>query len=83
MIGYCLGGTLLATTLAYMAANRDDRIKSATFFATMVDFTEAGELCVFIDEEQLAALEEAHERAAAISKAATWRRPSTCCAPTT
>ncbi len=58
VIGYCLGGTLLACTLAYMAAKRDNRIKSATFFVTMVDFAEAGELSVFIDEEQLSALEE-------------------------
>ena len=57
-IGYCLGGTLLATTLAYMAAKRDNRIKSATYFVTMTDFEEAGELGVFIDEEQLNALEE-------------------------
>ena len=58
VIGYCLGGTLLACTLAYMAVKHDDRIRSATFFVTMVDFAEAGELSVFIDEEQLAALEE-------------------------
>src|SRR5262249_11955984 len=58
VIGYCLGGTLLAATLAYMAGKRDKRIKSATFFVTMVDFAEAGELSVFIDEEQLSALEE-------------------------
>jgi len=57
-IGYCLGGTLLASTLAYMAATGDDRIKTATFFVTMMDFAEAGELGVFIDEEQLQALEE-------------------------
>jgi len=56
-IGYCLGGTLLAATLAHMAAKGDDRIKTATFFVTMMDFKEAGELGVFIDEEQLAALE--------------------------
>lgn len=56
-IGYCLGGTLLASTLAYMAAHGDDRIKTATFFVTMMDFREAGELGVFIDEEQLSALE--------------------------
>ncbi len=56
-IGYCLGGTLLAATLAVMAARRDARIKSATFFVTMLDFTDAGEIQVFIDEEQLAALE--------------------------
>ncbi len=57
-IGYCLGGTLLASTLAYMAAHGDDRIKTATFFVTMMDFQEAGELGVFIDEEQLSALED-------------------------
>ena len=57
-IGYCLGGTLLASTLAYMAAKKDDRIKSATFFVTLTDFEDAGELGVFIDEEQLKALEE-------------------------
>src|SRR4051794_7978519 len=53
VIGYCLGGTLLASILAYMAAKRDNRIKSATYFVTMTDFKEAGELSVFIDEEQL------------------------------
>jgi polyhydroxyalkanoate synthase len=57
-IGYCLGGTLLAATLAVMAARGDDRIRSATFFVTMIDFEQAGELSVFIDEEQLTALEE-------------------------
>ncbi|MFN8725348.1 MAG: PHA/PHB synthase family protein [Rhodospirillales bacterium] len=63
IIGYCLGGTLTASTLAYMAVKNDKRIASATFFTTMVDFEEAGELSVFIDEEQLAALEEKmHER---------------------
>jgi polyhydroxyalkanoate synthase len=61
-IGYCLGGTLLGSTLAYMAATGDDRIKSATFFVTMMDFQEAGELGVFIDEEQLQALEEKMNR---------------------
>jgi polyhydroxyalkanoate synthase len=58
VIGYCLGGTLLSATLAYMTAKRDNRIKSATFFVTMVDFAEAGELSVFIDEEQIKSLEE-------------------------
>ena len=57
-IGYCLGGTLLACSLAYMAAKDDDRVKTATFFVTMLDFQEAGELGVFIDEEQLRALED-------------------------
>ena len=62
VIGYCLGGTLLASTLAYMAEKGDKRVKSATFFTTMTDFTEAGELGVFIDEEQLTALEQDMER---------------------
>jgi len=57
-IGYCLGGTLLASTLAYMAAHNDDRITTATYFTTMTDFAEAGELSVFIDEAQLQAIEE-------------------------
>jgi polyhydroxyalkanoate synthase len=59
VVGYCLGGTLLACLVAYLAAtDKDDRIASATFLTTLVDFKEAGELTVFIDEEQLAALEE-------------------------
>ena len=61
-IGYCLGGTLLATTLAWMAVKRDARIKAATFFVTMLDFQESGELGVFIDEEQLKGLEEKMQR---------------------
>jgi polyhydroxyalkanoate synthase len=58
VIGYCLGGTLLASTLAYMATKGDRRIASATYFVTLVDFAEAGELSVFIDEEQLKALDQ-------------------------
>ena len=57
-IGYCIGGTLMATTLAYMAARGDDRIAAITFFTAQVDFTEPGELGVFIDEDQLAGVEE-------------------------
>ena len=56
-IGYCVGGTLLAATLAYMTVDRDHRITSATFFASQVDFTYSGDLKVFADEEQIAALE--------------------------
>ena len=56
-VGYCLGGTLLASTLSYMAAKRDNRIKAATFFVTLVDFKDPGDLGVFIDEEQLSSLE--------------------------
>ncbi len=57
-IGYCLGGTLLGCTLAHMAAKGDGRIKTATFFVSMLDFRESGEINVFIDEEQIQALEE-------------------------
>jgi polyhydroxyalkanoate synthase len=57
-IGYCVGGTLLAVTLAYMAAIKDKRIASATFFTTQVDFSRAGELSVFVDEGQIRSIEE-------------------------
>ncbi len=57
-IGYCVGGTLLAAALALMAQEGDDRIRSVTFFTTQVDFTYAGDLKVFVDEEQVAALEQ-------------------------
>ncbi len=57
-IGYCVGGTLLSIALAYMAAKGDDRVVSATLFAAQVDFTQAGDLKVFVDEEQLVALEK-------------------------
>ncbi|MAU41721.1 MAG: class I poly(R)-hydroxyalkanoic acid synthase [Kordiimonas sp.] len=55
-VGYCIGGTLLTCTLAYLGAQGqlEDRVKSATFFVTQVDFSEAGELTLFVDEEQLA-----------------------------
>ncbi len=69
VIGYCLGGTLLACTLAWMQRRGDDRIKTATFFVTMTDFAEAGELSVFIDEEQLASLEGKMQRAGVLGGA--------------
>jgi polyhydroxyalkanoate synthase subunit PhaC len=57
-IGYCLGGTLLASTLAYLSAKSDERVRSATYFVTLVDFTDVGDMAVFIDEQQLSALEK-------------------------
>lgn len=54
-IGYCIGGTLMSATLAYMKVKGDDRIDTCTFFTTMVDFAEPGQLGVFVDEQQLAA----------------------------
>ncbi len=58
VIGYCLGGTLLACTMAWLAAQKQQRISSATFFVTMIDFERPGELEVFIDEQQISALEK-------------------------
>jgi polyhydroxyalkanoate synthase len=58
VIGYCLGGTLVASTLAYLAEKGDERVATATYFTTLVDFTDPGELGVFIDDAQLASLEE-------------------------
>lgn len=57
-IGYCVGGTLLTATLALHAQKGDKRIKSATFFTTQVDFTHAGDLKVFADQEHIDTLEE-------------------------
>jgi polyhydroxyalkanoate synthase len=56
-MGYCVGGTLLATTLAWLAEKRRVRATSATFLAAQVDFTHAGDLLVFVDEGQISALE--------------------------
>jgi polyhydroxyalkanoate synthase len=57
-IGYCVGGTLLAATLALHAVTGDKRIKTATLFTTQVDFTYAGDLKVFVDEPQILTLEK-------------------------
>ena len=56
-IGYCVGGTLLSITLAYLAAKKQNRVKSATLFAAQVDFKHAGDLMVFVDEERVKQLE--------------------------
>tara|TARA_R110002072_G_scaffold251761_1_gene410639 strand:+ start:399 stop:2222 length:1824 start_codon:yes stop_codon:yes gene_type:complete len=56
-IGYCIGGTLMAATLAYLAAIGEDRIKAVTFFAAQLDFEEAGDLLVFTDEDHIQLVE--------------------------
>ncbi|HSH41156.1 MAG TPA: alpha/beta fold hydrolase, partial [Arenicellales bacterium] len=60
-VGYCIGGTLLATALAYMAARGDKRVASATFLTSLIDFSIPGDLGAFIDEEQVTSLEEKME----------------------
>jgi polyhydroxyalkanoate synthase subunit PhaC len=62
-LGYCVGGTLLACALGYMAATDDTRIRSASFLAAQTDFSKAGDLLVFIDDEQLKALDEVMAKA--------------------
>lgn len=58
-IGYCVGGTLLTAALALMAKQGDNRIRTATFFTTQADFEYAGDLKVFVDEDQIRSLERA------------------------
>lgn len=61
-IGYCIGGTLLAATNAYLATKRTKPIKTSTYFTTMLDFEEPGDLGVFIDELQLDKLDADMEK---------------------
>jgi len=74
VVGYCIGGTLLTAALAYMAAKDDRRINSATFWAAQADFSEAGDLTVFVDDAQLDALQKQMQAAGGVlegSKMAT------------
>lgn len=57
-LGFCIGGTLLSMTLAYLAGMGDKRFNSATFLATLTDFADAGDLTLFIDESQFALLKK-------------------------
>ncbi|MDX1402229.1 MAG: class I poly(R)-hydroxyalkanoic acid synthase, partial [Kiloniellales bacterium] len=57
VLGFCIGGILMVATLAYLAAKKDKRVKSATFLATMVDLKDVGEVSVFVDEEAVENIE--------------------------
>ena len=58
VVGYCIGGTLTAASLGYMAAKNDTRVNAATFLTTQVDFEKAGDLLVYVDEEQIKWIED-------------------------
>jgi len=61
-IGYCIAGTMLSITLAYMAKKNDKSIKSATFFTTIADFSDPGEMGVFLDDDFLRGIDEEVEK---------------------
>ncbi|MEM8771176.1 MAG: class I poly(R)-hydroxyalkanoic acid synthase [Pseudomonadota bacterium] len=65
-IGYCIGGTMLSMALSYMAKTGDNRINSATFFTAQADFSEAGDLLLFVDDEQLDAIEKQMDAAGGV-----------------
>ncbi len=65
-IGYCIGGTMLSTALALMARRGDERIKSATFFTAQADFKESGDLLLFVDDNQLDAIEKQMDAAGGV-----------------
>lgn len=58
LLGFCIGGILLTTTLSYLAAKGDKRVNSATLLATMINLTDCGEMSVFVDDEQLCSLDK-------------------------
>ncbi|WP_409418326.1 class I poly(R)-hydroxyalkanoic acid synthase [Phenylobacterium sp.] len=65
-VGYCIGGTLLSSSMAHMAAKNDQRISSATFFAAQQDFAEAGDLLLFTNEDWLGDLEKQMDAAGGV-----------------
>src|SRR5215468_8051406 len=62
LVGYCIGGTLTASALAYMAATKDRRVTSATLFTTLLDFADVGDISVFLDDAQLRLADEHMDR---------------------
>jgi polyhydroxyalkanoate synthase len=66
VVGYCIGGTLMSATLAYLAAKGEDRVNAATFFAAQADFTDAGDLKIFVDDAQIEALKQQMDSAGGV-----------------
>jgi poly[(R)-3-hydroxyalkanoate] polymerase subunit PhaC len=65
-IGYCIGGTMLSSALCYMAKKDDNRVASATFFTAQTDFSEAGDLLLFVDDKQIENMEKQIDAAGGI-----------------
>ena len=82
-LGYCLGGTLLAATLAYWRRRRTSASPARTFMTSLIDFTRARRARGVHRRGPGRVAREEDEASAAISRAARWRTRSTCCAPTT
>ncbi|WP_112321589.1 PHA/PHB synthase family protein [Oceanibium sediminis] len=62
LASYCIGGTLTGTLMAYLGKKKDKRVASATFFTAQLDFVDAGELQVFVDDETIKAVDEEMEK---------------------
>ncbi|MEM6650799.1 MAG: alpha/beta fold hydrolase, partial [Pseudomonadota bacterium] len=73
-IGYCIGGTLLSVTLGYMKKIGDERINSATFFTAQTDFSESGDLALFVDDKQLANMEKQMDLAGGVLEGSSMAR---------
>ena len=81
-VGYCIGGTLLSIAAAWLAGRDDDRLRESTLFAAQTDFSEPGELSVFISPAQLAMLEAMMWKEGVLDSR-RWAAHSSCCARTT
>ena len=82
-LGFCVGGTLLASALAVLAARGEHKAASMTLLTTLLDFSDTGEIGLLVDEKGVAQRARRRSARAACSRAASWPRCSPRCAPTT
>ena len=82
-LGFCVGGTLLASALAVLAARGEQKAASVTLLTTMLDFTDTGEIGLLVTEEAVAAARSDDRQGRPAARAASWRRCSPRCGPTT